>query len=62
MKKQTAPKLAKTLIQSKDGSIFTKKWIFFRDFLPLEIDITSHTTWMEGKKISNNVSKIKKNK
>jgi hypothetical protein len=57
LKKQTSPKLSKTLIQAKDGAIFSKKWLFFRDFLPLEIDITSHFGWLENKK-STGVQKI----
>jgi hypothetical protein len=45
MKKQSYPKMFKTVIQSKDGALLKKKWLFFKDFLPLEIDITSHLQW-----------------
>jgi ribosomal protein L31 len=42
MKKQIHPQLAQSIIQLKDGSIFTKKWLFFRQQLFLEIDYGSH--------------------
>ena len=43
MKQQTHPKLSTTIVQMTDGSFFIKKWLFFRDFLSLEVDIRSHS-------------------
>lgn len=45
MKKQTHPYLTKTLVQTKDGSAYIKRWLFFRGTLPLEIDFLSHSFW-----------------
>jgi ribosomal protein L31 len=45
MKLQTHPKITKTLIQMKDGSTYTKRWLFFRNVLSLEVDYLAHTFW-----------------
>jgi hypothetical protein len=52
MKLYTHPKLNLTSIQIKDGALYTKRWLFFRSTLSLEIDVTSHRFWQipENKK------------
>lgn len=55
MKKQVHPKTTKTLIQMKDGSTYTKKWLFFRNVLSLEIDYLAHSFWRK----KNITSKVK---
>jgi len=61
MKQQTHPKLSTTIVQMTDGSFFIKKWLFFRDFLSLEVDIRSHSGWQNPtKNLSIKQLKIKK--
>ena len=60
MKQYTHPKVATTLVQMTDGSFFIKKWIFFKEFLPLEIDVKSHVWWIEKEKTSILKSNLKK--
>ena len=60
MKQQTHPKLATTIIQMTDGSFFIKKWLFFREFLSLEVDVKSHAGWLETSKNNIKQPKIKK--
>ncbi len=45
MKQNTHPFLIDTKIQLKDGSIYKKRWLFFRSILPLEVDVNSHALW-----------------
>lgn len=45
MKTQTHPFLIETKIQFKDGSIYKKRWQFFRAILPLEVDSQSQSLW-----------------
>jgi len=45
MKKLTHPNLVVTTIQTKDGALYFKRWNFFRNQLPLEIDISNHVLW-----------------
>jgi len=45
MKFYTHPKLSLTTIQTKDGALYSKRWLFFKPTLFLEIDLTSHRTW-----------------
>lgn len=52
MKKQTHPHLIDTVIQLKDGSVYFKRWNFFRNKLPLETDISGHSLWKKRKEIS----------
>lgn len=62
MKKHTHPNSVKTLIQFKDGSSYTKKWLFFRSNLQLEVEYASHPFWKKEsveknkKKNANNTS------
>jgi len=49
MKKQTHPKLTTTLIQTKDGSTYLKRWLFFRNVLSLEVDYLAHAFWRKKK-------------
>ena len=45
MKFYTHPKSSLTGIQTKDGALYTKRWLFFKPTLSLEIDLTSHRLW-----------------
>lgn len=45
MKTNTHPFLVDTKIQFKDGSIYKKRWLFFRSTLPLEVDVNSQSLW-----------------
>lgn len=49
MKKQTHPQLIDTIIQLKDGSVYYKRWNFFRNKLPLDTDISGHFMWKKQK-------------
>lgn len=51
MKLYTHPKLSLTSVHTKDGGLYTKRWLFFRSTLSLEIDLTSHRNWQADKKI-----------
>ena len=45
MKFYTHPKINLTTIQTKDGALYIKRWLFFKPTLPLEIDLTFHRLW-----------------
>lgn len=45
MKFYTHPKSSLTGIQTKDGALYTKRWLFFKPTLSLEIDLNSHRLW-----------------
>ena len=51
MKFYTHPKTSLTAIQTKDGALYTKRWLFFKPTLSLEIDLTSHRLWQLPEKI-----------
>jgi hypothetical protein len=51
MKFYTHPKSSLTGIQTKDGALYTKRWLFFKPTLSLEIDLTSHRLWQLPEKI-----------
>lgn len=53
MRKNTHPVLIETKIQSKDGALYKKKWLFFRSSLPLEIDSQKQPLWKKGYKNAN---------
>jgi hypothetical protein len=57
MNYQKHPKAMLTLIQNSEGALFSKKWLFFKEFLSLEIDIRSHTKWRDNFKNVNSVKK-----
>lgn len=44
------PLLKKTIIQTRDGAIYKKNWLYFRSFLPLEIDYTTNKLWKKVNK------------
>ncbi len=52
MKKNTHPLLIETKIQTKDGALYKKKWVFFKNNLPLEIDISKQPLWKKETKQS----------
>jgi len=54
MQKQTHPYKIKTKLQIKDGAIYLKKWLFFREELVLDVDQTIQLKWQKpliGKEI-----------
>ena len=53
MRKNTHPVLIETKIQSKDGAVYKKKWLFFRTSLPLEIDSQKQPLWKKVNKNAN---------
>ncbi len=63
MRKLIHPKKAETIIKLRDGSLYIKKWLYFRNFLPLEVDITSNKKWKNKKLLKlNDLEKIISNK
>jgi len=63
MKTNTHPFLVDTKIQFKDGSIYKKRWLFFRATLPLEVDVNSQSLWKkETKNQEKFLTKTVKNK
>ncbi len=57
MKKNTHPLLIETKIQTKDGALYKKKWVFFKNNLPLEIDICKQSLWKKDSKKINIILK-----
>lgn len=53
MKKFTHPLIKKTIIHTKDGSCYKKRWLYFRQSLFLDIDLTSNFMWKEVQKNEN---------
>lgn len=51
MKLYTHPRLSLTSVHTKDGGLYTKRWLFFRPTLSLEIDLTSHRIWQVKQEI-----------
>jgi hypothetical protein len=51
MKHYTHPKNNLTCIQTKEGALYNKQWLFFRATLSLEIDLSSHKIWQKNEKI-----------
>lgn len=49
MQKFTHPQVSLTLIRTKDGSFYSKNWLYFRDHLLLESDINSNKIWTSSK-------------
>ena len=63
MQKLVHPQTTATVIRCKDGSFFLKHWLYFRDALQLETDVTSNTIWTVRKRynyddINNGVEKL----
>ena len=50
MKKFTHPKRKQTLIILSNGSSYTKKWVFFRKYLKLDLDILKNKHWTNTNK------------
>jgi hypothetical protein len=51
MKKNTHPLKTKTTIILSNGSSYTKKWIFFKNFLKIDTDFIKNKVWF--KKLNN---------
>ncbi len=50
MRKYIHPYLKETMIQTKDGAIYLKTWLYFRTYLPLEMDYIHNPLWKKLKK------------
>lgn len=50
MKKFTHPKTKNTLIILSNGSSYNKKWVVFRKYLKLDLDILKNKHWISKKK------------
>ncbi len=57
MRKYIHPYLKETMIQTKDGSLYMKRWLYFRAFLPLEIDYTKNINWKKPKQDFESIKK-----
>ena len=55
MKKKTHPLLIETKIQAKDGALYKKKWVFFRNNLLLDIDISKQNLWKKKEMFINKI-------
>ena len=51
MKKNTHPIKNDTTIILNNGSSYTKKWIFFKKFLKIDVDFIKNKIWKSSKKI-----------
>lgn len=54
MKKGIHPKLIKTLILLKDGASYTKKWVYFRNWLVVDSDLKTSISWKNPKFLKDN--------
>jgi hypothetical protein len=45
MRKQKQPYRIETILQLKDGSLYWKRWLYFRTALIVDIDTTSNLKW-----------------
>jgi len=45
MRKQRHPYKITTKVQLKDGSIYWKRWLYFRSTLLLDNDLTNNLRW-----------------
>jgi len=52
MQKQTHPYKIKSKLQLKDGAIYLKKWLYFREDLSLDVDQTINERWQNNILIS----------
>lgn len=59
MRIQKHPKLIQTLIQLKDGSIYGKRWLYYRNALSLDIDMTTNARWRKSYLFYNKYKKVK---
>jgi hypothetical protein len=50
MKKNTHPLKNSTTIILNNGSSYTKKWVFFKKFLKLDMDFLKNKLWSFPKK------------
>jgi hypothetical protein len=63
MKRMTHPQLAQSLVQWKDGSLYTKWWLYFRPTLPVEIETESHPIWKKASEnLRHNIKPLKEKK
>jgi ribosomal protein L31 len=53
MKSQIHPVLIETIVQTKHGSVYWKKWTYYRSVLNLESDFLFHKVWNKKNKKKN---------
>lgn len=62
MRKNTHPNLTLSSVQSKDGAIFKKNWLFFRAFLQLDLDTSNHGFWSRNTELKDSKQKVSQEK
>lgn len=45
MRIQRHPVRIQTLVQLKDGSVYGKRWLYYRSALSLDVDMTTNPKW-----------------
>ena len=48
MRIQRHPALVETIVQLKDGSAYTKRWLYYRVSLSLDVDTTTNVKWKKS--------------
>lgn len=58
MKRMTHPQLVQSMVQWKDGSLYSKWWLYFRPVLHVEMEVEKHLVWKKASEaIRNSVTK-----
>ncbi len=48
MRIQRHPVRIQTLVQLKDGSVYGKRWLYYRSALSLDVDMTTNPKWRKN--------------
>lgn len=48
MRIQRHPTLVETMVQLKDGSAYTKRWLYYRGSLSLDVDTATNPKWKKS--------------
>lgn len=48
MRIQRHPRLVETMVQLKDGSAYTKRWLYYRVSLSLDVDTNTNPKWKKS--------------
>ncbi len=48
MRIQRHPSLVETMVQLKDGSVYGKRWLYYRVALSLDVDTTTNPKWKKS--------------
>lgn len=62
MRKYIHPQLKETIIQTKEGAIYLKRWLYFRNYLLLDIDTSKNLLWKKEVNVKEkfNINNLKK--